>query len=454
MHGTTAKTANRLLTSPILATLVRLSLPNMLAMTAAAAVAIAETVYVGLIGTPALAGMALVFPMVMLQQMMSAGAMGGGVSSAVSRALGAGDGRRADALALHATVIGAVGGLVSTALFVPFGPAIYRLLGGDGDALAEALAYSNVVFAGAAAIWFVNMFASVIRGAGNMKVPSAVLLAASALQMLVGGGLGLGLGPLPRLGMVGVAIGLVVAHGAGALFLLWYLMSGCCRVRLRVRGVALGRETFADILKVGALACVSSLQTVLTVLIVTRLVAAFGTETLAGYGIGARLEFLLIPITFAIGVACVPLVGMAIGAGDVTRARRIAWTSGTVSALILGAVGLVVAVVPDVWAARFSTDPSVLAAARTYLALAGPGYAFFGFGLCLYFSAQGAGNVLGPVFAGTARLVLIALGGWWLAATAQPHWSMFALVSLGMVVYGSVMGFVVYRVRWGGPHMA
>src|SRR5690606_21375799 len=155
-----------------LPTLVRLSLPNLAAMGATALVAIAETVYVGGLGIAALAGMALVFPMVMLQQMMSAGAMGGGVSSAISRALGAGDKVRAEALAWHAMVIGAAAGLGFFILFLASGPAIYRLLGGEGAALGEALAYSNIFFFGALSIWLANTFASVVRGTGNMTLPS------------------------------------------------------------------------------------------------------------------------------------------------------------------------------------------------------------------------------------------------------------------------------------------
>ena len=155
--------SNPLLTSPILPTLARLSLPNMVAMVAGASVAIAETIYVGFLGTASLAGMAMVFPMVMLQQMMSAGAIGGGISSAISRALGSGDEARARALAAHAAVIGLVAGLGFTALYLLLGPAIYRALGGRGEALAEALAYSNIIFSGALAIWFTNTFASIPR---------------------------------------------------------------------------------------------------------------------------------------------------------------------------------------------------------------------------------------------------------------------------------------------------
>jgi len=173
---------------------------------------------------------------------------------------------------------------------------------------------------------------------------------------------------------------------------------------------------FGDILKVGALAAFSPLQTVLTVVILTGLVARFGTEALAGYGIGARLEFLLVPITFAIGVACLPLVGMAIGAGDIARTRRVAWTGAALSALTTGSVGLMVVAFPDLWAERFTSDPAVLDSARSYLRWSGLGYGFFGFGMCLYFASQGAGRVLGPVLAGTTRLIVVALGGWWLVA--------------------------------------
>lgn len=437
-----------LLAAPILPTLLRLSLPNMAAMSATALVAIAETAYVGLLGTSALAGLALVFPMVMLQQMLSAGAMGGGVSSSVSRALGAGDEARARALALHATVIGAGAGLAAMWLFLALGHEIYRLLGGRCAVLDQALAYSNVVFFGAPAIWLTNTLASVIRGSGDMRTPAATMFAVAGLQVVLGGGLGLGLGPLPRLGMAGVALGQVLAFGAGTLFLLCLLLIGRSRVTLVLRGARLRGALFADILRVGAPASISPLQTVATVLILTRLIARFGTAALAGYGIGARLEFLLIPIAFAIGVACVPLVGMAIGAGDVARARRVAWTGGALSFLALGAVGLIVLTWPGLWAGLFTDNLAVLASARSYLTWAGAGYAPFGLGLCLYFASQGAGKVLGPVLAGTIRLALVALVGWWLASSQAEPWLMFALVGLAMAAYGGATALAVYWLPW------
>ena len=438
-----------LISGPILPTLLRLSLPNMLGMLATALVAVAETAYVGRLGLLPLAGMALAFPMVMLQQMMSAGAMGGGVSSAVSRALGSGDEARAESLVLHAAVIGLGAAAFFMLVFLPFGPAIYRLLGGTGDALEQALAYSNIVFSGACFTWLTNTFASAIRGCGNMRIPSIALFLIAALQVILGGGLGLGIFPFPQLGMPGVALGQVIAYACGSGLLGWYLLSGNARVRLRYS--SLRWDMFRDILKVGALACISPLQSVLTVLILTRLVSHFGTEALAGYGIGARLEFLLIPITFSIGVSCVPMVGMAIGAGKVARARRVAWTGGAIAALSLGAVGLLVALAPDLWASLFTGNPAVLAMARLYFSWAGPFYAFFGLGLCLYFASQGSGRILGPVLAATVRLLVVAGGGWWLAQAQEPAWTLFALVGLSMFAYGASTALALWLTRWDGP---
>lgn len=438
-----------LLSGPVLPILLWFALPNMVAMLAVALAAMAETGYVGQFGPAALAGMALVFPFVMLQAMLSAGAMGGGVSSAVSRALGAGDGERASVLAVHALWIGIFAGTFFMLLMEFLGPWFMSKLGGQGEALQQAIAYSEVAFTGSIFIWVVNTLSSVIRGSGNMRVPSVTLLLVALAQVGIGGALGLGWGFLPALGMRGVAAGGVLANAAGALFLWAYLASGKGRVKLRIRGTRLVREHLSDILRVGAVACISPLQTVLTILILTRLVTVFGTEALAGYGIGTRLEFLLVPIAFAVGVASVPLVGMAIGAGDIQRARKAAWTAAGLATVLLGLLGFVVAVAPDLWTTLFTNEPTVIRASASYFLWAGPFYGLFGLGLSLYFSSLGAGKATGPVLAGTFRLVVVAAGGALLASLHSPAWMIFALVGLGMATYGiSTVLFVKYT-PWG-----
>ena len=220
-----------------------------------------------------------------------------------------------------------------------------------------------MLFSGALAVWLFNTLASIIRGTGNMRVPSIALVGSAVLQIALGGLLGLGWGVVPRLGMPGVALGQILAQAIGAAWLFWYLRSGRGRLRLGFSATPLRRELFRDILKVGAVACLSPLQSVATMLLMAGFVAQLGVLPLAGFAIGQRLEFLMSTVAFGIGLASVPMVGMAIGAGNVARARRVAWTSAAVTATILGVVGLVVALFPDLWVAIFTRDPQVLGTA-------------------------------------------------------------------------------------------
>lgn len=442
-----------LLTGAITPTLLRLAAPNVVAMLAQAFVAIAETAYAGRLGVISLAGLALAFPFVMLQQMMSAGAMGGGISSAISRALGAGDHVRARQLAGHAVVIGIVAGLLVTLVMLLAGRVIYSGLGGSGDALRQALIYSNIVFIGAVPVWLTNTFASILRGTGNMRAPSLALLGAALAQAVLAGVLALGLGPIPGFGMAGLAAGYLIAFTGAALALGAVLMRKSASLRLTFDGFTPDAALFRDILKVGAIAVISPIQSVATVLIVTALVTLQGVESLAGYGIGARLEFLLVPIVFAIGVASVPMVGMAIGAKDAARARRVAWTAAFIAGGITGVIGLIVAIAPDLWSRLYATDARVLTSGRTYLTTVGPAYAFYGFGLALYFASQGSGRIGGPVLAQSARLAVIVAGAYFLprASGVEGAQTIYLVVAAAMVVYGLAGAASLAFARWGSP---
>ena len=444
----TAPAPHPLLTAPVAGTLARLAAPNLLGMMATTAVAIAETAYIGRLGAEPLAAAALVLPLIMLMGMMSAGAMGGGTSSAISRALGGRDLARAEALARHAMVIGLVLELFFTVLLSVFGGAVFHLLGGRGETLRLAAQYGGIVFASAVALWLSNILAAVLRASGNMVGPSVVMMAGAALQVVVGGALCFGWGPAPQLGIVGVGLGQVVTSLLSVTLMYVMLRGPRAAVRLKVIG-PLRRELFADILKVGAPAMFSPIQTVGTVLIITAIAARFGTETLAGYGIGSRLEFLLVPIAFSVGVASIPMVGLAIGAGDVVRARRVAWTAGVMGAIGLGAIGALLAVAPELWVSIFTQDPGVRAAAALYLHFVGPMFAFFGMSLALYFASQGAGRILGPLLAGTARMAVVGIGGWLLVVNDAPSWALFALVAAGMVVMGLATAGSVAITPWG-----
>src|SRR5262245_10581958 len=151
-----------LLEAPITSTLLRLAAPNVLVMLVQSSLGLIETYFVGKLGTDALAGVALVFPVLMLMQMMSAGAMGGGISSAIARALGARRADDADALTLHAVAIAIVLGIVFMVAMLAGGRSLFISLGGAGPSLDAALTYSNVVFGGAILVWLFNSLANVV----------------------------------------------------------------------------------------------------------------------------------------------------------------------------------------------------------------------------------------------------------------------------------------------------
>ena len=127
---------------------------------------------------------------------------------------------------------------------------------------------------------------------------------------------------------------------------------------------------------------------------------------LAGYGIGARLEFMLTSVAFAVGIASVPMIGMAIGAERIARARRIAWTAGVVSFVSVGVVGSLIAVFPDLWVNIFTDDPACAPRASNICRRQRRCTPSSGFAMSMYFSSQGAAKVLGPVLAQTARLLV------------------------------------------------
>ena len=295
-----------------------------------------------------------------------------------------------------------------------------------------------MLFSGAISIWLVNTLASVVRGTGDMRMPSVTLIGAAVIQIAVGGALGLGLFGVPKLGMRGVAAGQLTAFTLGAMFLAWYLVSGRSRLKLNFSAFTFQRDMFVDILKVGAVSCLSPLQTVLTILIFTKILASFGTETLAGYGMGSRLEFLLIPIAFAFGVASVPMVGMAMGAGLVARARRVAWTAGAAAEPdrrrdrpdrgdLAGALGLAV----HQRSRRHRRGLFLFRLGRSGVRLLRDGRM-----PVFLVAGRGEGRRAG---AGRSRRGLLMVGHRRLVAVRRsgaPAWTLFALVGAAMVVFG------------------
>jgi putative MATE family efflux protein len=443
-----------LLEAPIARTLLRLAAPNVLVMVVQASVGLIEAYFVGKLGTDALAGVTLVFPVLMLMQMMSAGAMGGGISSAVARALGAGKRTDANALAYHALAIAVLFGIAFMAALLGGGRWLYGAMGGQGASLAAALVYSDVVFSAAILLWIFNSLANVIRGTGNMIVPAAVTCIGAVILIPLSPCLIFGWGPFPQLGVAGGAVAVVAFYALGCAAFAVYLGSGRSVVRLSLSGVRFRWMLFRDILRVGAVAALITVQTNLTVAIVTGLVGRFGPAAIAGYGIGSRLEYLLIPIVFGLGAPLVAIVGTNIGAGRRDRALRAAWVGAAVAACITEIIGVCAAAMPNAWLSLFASDPIMLDAGSRYLRAVGPCYGFFGLGMALYFASQGAGRLLWPFVANLLRLGIAAGGGWLALRWSGDLSHVFVALGAALVAFGLVNAAAVRGGAWFGRRIA
>ena len=437
-----------LLEAPILPTLVRLAGPNVITTLVQASTGLIEAYFIGWLGTDALAGVALVFPGLMFMQMMSAGAMGGGVSSAVARALGAGRRDDADASVSHALVIAVGFAAFFSASMLLGGPWLYAALGGRGASLSAALTYSNTVFGGVILIWLFNTLANIIRGTGNTFVPAVVTFAGAALLIPLSPCLIFGWGPLPRLEVAGGALALLIYYGGGALAFAWYLWSGRSVVRPKLIETSLRWPLFWDILRVGAVASLIALMTNLTIALTTGLVGAFGPAAIAGYGVGTRLEYLLVPLAFGFGGPLVALVGTNIGAGQLDRARRAAWIGGWTCFALTEAIGVAAAIVPGAWLTLFDSDPAMIEAGTAYLRVVGPFYGFFGLGMALYFASQGAGALKWPLLANVLRLAIAVGGGWLVLRWTGNLTLVFLALGLALATFGTVIACAVAGGAW------
>jgi putative MATE family efflux protein len=431
-----------LLGAPVLATLLRLSAPNLAEALARVTFLTADAVFVSWLGGDALAAVSIVFPLLLIFQTSTASGFGAGVSASIGHALGAGDRARAARLAGTAVALALLASLASTALLVPFGPALYRLMGASGATLDLAIAYGTVIFSGIVLVWLMNIMANVARGAGNMVASASAIFIGEACHLVLSPALILGWGPLPQLGVVGAAIGALSAYAVGAAVLALHLCSR--RALARVERLRVGADETRAILDVGAPAAASSVTFWIATLFTAGLVGQLGSAPVAAFGMATRLEAIQYPIIFAFGSAVVTMVATATGAGDRARAARVAWTGCVVAALIAGAF-TIVGFFGTYWMALFTTDPVIRELGALYLLFQAPIFPLFGAGVAAFFACTGLGQARLPFVVSLARLLVVAGGGWLALKLTGGAWSVFLAMAAGGALFGAGLLAILRR---------
>ena len=432
-----------LLTGPIIPTMLGLALPTLMVIAAQTFVAVLEVYWISRLGTDAVAGVSLVLPLFVLMGTMSNGGIGGGVSSAIARAVGGAAANDANALLTHALMIAVAFGALFMGVMLAAGRPIYLALGGSSAALEQALSYSHWVFGLAAPIWLVNLIGSALRGAGEVKLPALISLVGAVFMIPVVPALIFGIGPIPPLGIAGAGLALGAYYGGALVVFLRYLVSGKGVLTLSLHPVA--RRHIYAIMGVGLISALGKLTASITTVAITGIVGGFGPAALAGFGIASRVDSLIVPLLFGLGTAVITMIGVATGAGDLDRARRVAWTAAAMAFAVAELFGLLLFAAPWQWNAAFSQDAAVLAVGNAYFTVVAPFYGLLGMGLILFFACQGRGKMAWPFVAGIARLAVTAIGAWLLARGGAPLPVVFGAIAGGVAVFGAVNAYGFWR---------
>ena len=424
-----------------------MSIPTIAVMLIQGIVSAAETYFVARLGSEAIAGVSLCFPVLMLMMSMSAAGLGSGVSSAIARAIGGGRQREAELLAIDGLFLGVAIGVMFTLLQWIGGRWLYTRMGGSGETLENAVRYSSIFFNGAILVWVFNTLSSVFRGVGSVKFPAAVGAAGGLVIIVASPSLIFGWGPFPALGIVGAGLAVVSFYVIGIIALAWKLFSPSSPLRPHWNHWTFDRARMWEILHVTLPSSVNTIITSSNAILMTGLVGPFGPAALAGFGLSVRIEYIIAPIIFGFGMAVITIVGASVGAGNYERAKEATLNGALIAASFTGTVGLTLTFVPDVWLRLFTSEASILAVGEAYFHRVGPIYITFGLGMICYAACQGLGRAAIPMWIALFRLVFIAPVG----ILAGRIWGLngvFTVIACGYAFFGlSLSGIMTWLYR-------
>jgi len=436
--------AEMLLATPPWLAITRLAAPTTLVMLVAATSNVLYTYFVSRLGSDAIAAVSLVFPVSLLATTAMAGGVGAGASSAVARALGAGRRREAMHIGEHALALSVALGLLFALLILVGGPALFRVMGGKGRVLESAVGFARIMFGGATITFVAAMFDSIMRGEGNVRVPAIWSSTSLGLQIL--------LTPLLMFvagwGLTGAALAVLASQLIAAVPRARHMFGELGLLARSTWPPRLSIVPFREILRVGVPASLSTIISNLGVMVLTAVVAHLGEAHLAAYGLGSRLDFLLLSIAYGVGAAVLTLVGLATGAGRPELARSYVLRAGILIFAILALPSVLLWWRPGLWLDLFSDDPAIRGVGAQYLRIIGPSYPLMGISMLLAFAFQGLGRAGAPLALMSIRMIAVLA-----AALVCTQWlgmadrAVFAAVAVGNAVSAAALCVLFARVQ-------
>lgn len=435
-----------ILNGPIHKMLFKLAAPNMVSVFFMLVVGFAEPFFAGKLGIIQLASVAITYPLVSLSGMIGAGAIGGGVVSALSRSIGKNDLNRANVVIWHSIIIYAVVAIIFFIVFVFFSKTLFIAMGAEESVVEKAVGYSRIFFILSPTIFLFYLMMSIYRSFGDYQFLAVINVILGMLQLFLSGALSLGWFFFPSLGINGLALAFVIPQGLAGVFMFISILFGKYPVRFKI--LSLRKEIFIDILNVGGLGAINSTSIALTMIITTTFISRFGTEAIAGYGVCARLEQTLIPLAFGVGGVLTSCVGTNFGASQFYRARKSAWFGATFIASIAAIAGITFSIFPSLWLDFYTTDLNAYLIGALYLSIVAPFFPLFAFGKTLYFASQGTGKMLVPISGAITRLSIVTVFGFICVYLELEIKYLFFVIGIAMSSVGLILSLNMFGRVW------
>lgn len=419
--------------------LLDMALPVLLGITTMMGQAFIDAYFLGQVGDRALAAHAFSFPILMIVTSVAIG-MGAGTSSVVARAIGANDMRRARRLATDSLLLS----FLITAAFCVLGVLtinpLFRVLGAPDDMIPMIRTFMLILYAGVPFVVVGMVGMASMRATGDTRLPSMLMIMGAILNVALDPIFIFGLGPFPALGLNGAAVAALIARGlifVGAIYLL----------RGRLNMVSFNkpdpleiRKSWRDILHVGIPAAGTNAIVPIATAIITALIAGYGPEAVAGFGVASRIESLVLVMFYALSAVIGPFVGQNLSAGKQARileAMRLSMVFCVASGLLVaGLLALSAGALPTI----FSDNPSVISVTRLFLLIAPIGYAGYGLVMTINAAFNGLGQPMPGVVVSLMRTILLYVP---LALVAQHFYGITGIFA-AYATANIITGFVAY----------
>ncbi|MCK5327717.1 MAG: MATE family efflux transporter [Candidatus Latescibacteria bacterium] len=424
-----------------------LALPMMIGNVLQNAFSIVDMIFVGRLGPSAIAavgmsGVVLGFLFVVIIGIYT------GTVALVARFIGAKNPSEAENVAMQSLFLGGFCYAAIAIMGYPLAPFILRVLGGTEEVVGQGVPYIRIMFLGSFAMIFTVVLSSVLRAAGDAITPLKILTLATVLNIGLDPLLIFGWGPFPRLGVAGSALATVIARGLGAALLLWIFLRGNGVIHLKIARARIDLPLLGRIIRIGIFASIQGILRNISGVVLTRLVAMYGTYAVAAYMIGMRLQMMVMMSAFGLAGAVATLVGQNLGAHKPERAARTAWITVGVGFAIMTVLGIFYIVFSRSIIGVFNKDPEVLRIGMQYLRICAGAFGFIGLSIILGRALSGAGDTVSPMVITAIgllgiRLALSLLFSWKLGLTG-----IWLGITASTIIQGLMVGVWFHTGRW------